>query len=150
MFLSWSHVLWHPLFLTIRACLGIDYSVALAHSLCVLLSFSFSVRGSSTEMTFLSTCTNIRCVTCVSMRLDLPSHFVLWFYGTCRLTLSPTSYSGRARSSIEKIDCASPPPLIECSAKATLVNHVTPSERFSPAHTMAAVTTVSACTPPVW
>ena len=63
--------------------------------LCVL-------TGSSTEMTFLSKCTNIRCVTCVSMRLDLPGHFVLWFHGTRRLTLSPTSYTGRARSSIEK------------------------------------------------
>ena len=27
-------------------------------------------------LTFLYTCTNIRCLTCVSMRLDLPGHFV--------------------------------------------------------------------------
>ena len=85
-----------------RPCLGIEFSAALAHFCVFLLSFSFSVRGPSTEMTFLSTCTNIRCVTCVSMRLDFPGHFVLWFHGTCSLTLSPTSYSGRARSSIEK------------------------------------------------
>ena len=74
-------------------------------TLCVfILSSSFSMRGSSTEMTFLSTCTHIRCVACVSIWLDLPGHFVLWFHDTCRLTLSPTSYSGRARSSIEKTE----------------------------------------------
>ena len=36
-------LMWHPLFLTIRACLGIEFSVALAHSLCV--SFVFFVLG---------------------------------------------------------------------------------------------------------
>merc|ERR1712136_311936 len=39
-------------------------------------------------------------------------------------------------------DFASPSPVMEYSAVATSVTHVTPSERFSPAHTMAAVTTV--------
>ena len=44
--LSWSHVLWHPLFSTIRACLGIDFSVALAHSLCVsFVSFGLVARS---------------------------------------------------------------------------------------------------------
>ena len=36
------------------------------------------------------------------MRLDLPGHFVTKFNGTCRWTFSPTCYSGRARSSIQK------------------------------------------------
>ena len=35
-------------------------------------------------LTFLFTCTNIRCLTCASMRLDLPGHFVTMFNGTCR------------------------------------------------------------------
>ena len=99
-----------PALLTIRACLGLNlnFSVALAVSFCVFL-----LRGSST---FLSKCTKIRCVTCVSMRLDLPGHFVLWFHGMRRLTLSPTSYTGRARSSIEK--------KVKCFNKAGLVVRV--------------------------
>ena len=36
------------------------------------------------------------------MRLKFPGHFCPLVHGTRRLTLSPTSYSGRARSSTEK------------------------------------------------
>ena len=69
---------------------------------CDSIVFSFSVWGSSTEVTFLSTWTHIRCFTFVSMKLNFPGYFCPLVRGTRRSTLSPTSYSGRARSSIEK------------------------------------------------
>ena len=42
--LSWSHVLWHPLFSTIRACLGIEFFWCIAFFVCFFCLFLLGAR----------------------------------------------------------------------------------------------------------
>ena len=100
MFLHGPMFLLHPLFSTIRACHGTEFFCSIWRTLCcVSMVFFLNVR--------------------INHRGDLPVHvythqvrdfclheaawpFCSLVHGTCRLTLSPTSYSGSARSSIAK------------------------------------------------